>query len=90
MHNGGGVGWGEGINGGFGLVLDGTEDAERRALMMLHFDVNNGVARRGWARNSCAEETIARAMQRNPQLVVTVPNHVDDELLRRVCASTRF
>ena len=64
LHNGGGVGWGEVINGGFGLVLDGTEDAERRLESMLHWDVNNGIARRSWARNKGAIQAITREMER--------------------------
>jgi urocanate hydratase len=81
LHNGGGVGWGEVINGGFGMVLDGSADAERRLDMMLNWDVNNGIARRAWARNSGAEFAIAKAMQREPLLKVTVPAHADDTLI---------
>ncbi|MCL4119785.1 UNVERIFIED_CONTAM: hypothetical protein GTU68_059982 [Idotea baltica] len=81
LHNGGGVGWGNVINGGFGLTLDGSDDADRRLEMMLHWDVNNGIARRSWARNPHAISTIKRAMQTNPNLKVTLPNLVDDELL---------
>ncbi|MCL4131636.1 UNVERIFIED_CONTAM: hypothetical protein GTU68_038471 [Idotea baltica] len=81
IHNGGGVGWGEVINGGFGLVLDGTEDAERRLRSMLYWDVNNGIARRGWARNPNAIYAIKRAMANNPNLNVTLPNLVADEIL---------
>lgn len=81
LHNGGGVGWGEVINGGFGLVLDGTPDAARRLDLMLHWDVNNGIARRAWARNSGAEFAIRRAMDREPRLQVTMPAHADDTLL---------
>jgi urocanate hydratase len=77
LHNGGGVGWGEAINGGFGLVLDGTPDAERRLHLMLGWDVNNGIARRAWARNRPAEFAISRAMARDPLLHVTMPNHAD-------------
>merc|ERR1711973_760248 len=76
LHNGGGVGWGEVVNGGFGLVLDGSEDAGRRAFKMLNWDVNNGVSRRAWSGNSNADITIRRAMQANPDLVVTLPNTV--------------
>ena len=81
LHNGGGVGWGEVINGGFGLLLDGSKDAEHRLQNMLHWDVNNGVARRAWARNSGAQAAILRAMEREPNLTVTMAQHVDDDLL---------
>jgi urocanate hydratase len=81
IHNGGGVGWGEVINGGFGMVLDGSEDAERRLRMMLHWDVNNGIARRSWARNDEAIFAIERAMKEEPKLKVTLPNKVDDSLI---------
>lgn len=81
LHNGGGVGWGEVINGGFGLVLDGTEDADRRLEQMLFWDVNNGIARRSWARNEEALFAIRREMERTPNLKVTLPNLVDDALL---------
>ena len=84
IHNGGGVGWGEVINGGFGLVLDGSADADRRLRDMLFFDVNNGIARRGWARNEEALFAIRREMERTPGLDVTLPNLVDDELLSRL------
>lgn len=79
LHNGGGVGWGEVINGGFGLVLDGSEEAAARARMMLAWDVSNGVCRRAWSGSLTAEATIKRAMEENPQLLVTLPNHVDDD-----------
>ena len=82
LHNGGGVGWGEVINGGFGLVLDGTEDADRKLSQMLFWDVNNGIARRGWARNEEALFAIKREMKRSPGLKVTLPNLVDDTLLK--------
>jgi len=82
IHNGGGVGWGEVINGGFGLLLDGTKEAEERAKSMLFYDVNNGIARRSWARNKEAIFAIKREMQRNPQLNVTLPTLVKDELLK--------
>lgn len=82
LHNGGGVGWGEVINGGFGLVLDGSADAERRLKQMLFWDVNNGIARRSWARNKEALFAIKREMQRTPGLKVTLPNLVDDNLLK--------
>ncbi|MCB9314076.1 MAG: urocanate hydratase [Lewinellaceae bacterium] len=81
LHNGGGVGWGEVINGGFGMVLDGSEAADRRLAMMLHWDVNNGIARRSWARNDEAIWAIERAMAAEPRLKVTLPNLVDDDLI---------
>jgi urocanate hydratase len=81
LHNGGGVGWGEVINGGFGMVLDGSPEANRRLEMMLHWDVNNGIARRSWARNHGAIQSIKREMERNPLLKVTLPELVDDKLL---------
>ncbi len=81
LHNGGGVGWGEVINGGFGMVLDGSADSERRLQSMLFWDVNNGIARRSWARNKEAMFAIEREMKRSPLLTVTMPNIVDDELL---------
>ena len=81
IHNGGGVGWGEVINGGFGMVLDGTTEADRKLKMMLHWDVNNGIARRAWARNAEAIFAIQRAMEDEPRLKVTLPNLVDDALL---------
>ena len=81
LHNGGGVGWGEVINGGFGMLLDGSEDADRRLKMMLHWDVNNGISRRSWARNEGAISAIKRAMKTEPLLNVTLPNLVDDNLL---------
>jgi len=84
IHNGGGVGWGEVINGGFGMVLDGSEDADRRLRMMLHWDVNNGIARRNWARNEGAVLAIKRAMQQEPLLSVTIPNLTDEDLLNKI------
>jgi urocanate hydratase len=81
IHNGGGVGWGEVINGGFGMVLDGSADASRRLESMLFWDVNNGVSRRSWARNEGAIFAIKRAMESQPLLKVTIPNEVDDGLL---------
>ncbi len=81
IHNGGGVGWGEVINGGFGLVLDGTKKAEESLQRMLFFDVNNGIARRSWARNKEARFAVEREMQRSPQLKVTLANEVQDHLL---------
>jgi urocanate hydratase len=80
IHNGGGVGWGEVINGGFGMVLDGSEDAQRRLQSMLFWDVNNGIARRSWARNKEAIFAIKREMKKNPELKITLPNFVDDKL----------
>jgi urocanate hydratase len=82
LHNGGGVGWGEVINGGFGLVLDGSADADRRLRSMLFWDVNNGIARRGWARNEEALFAIRREMKRSKKLQVTLPSLVDDNLLK--------
>ena len=81
IHNGGGVGWGEVINGGFGMLLDGSADADRNLKMMLHWDVNNGIARRNWARNENAIFAIKRAMEAEPLLKVTLPNMVDENLL---------
>ena len=81
LHNGGGVGWGEVINGGFGMVLDGTEEADKRLEMMLHWDVNNGIARRSWARNEGAISAIRREMEKTPNLKVTLPNIADDEVV---------
>lgn len=81
LHNGGGVGWGEVINGGFGMVIDGSEACNERIHSMLFWDVNNGIARRSWARNKEAMFAIKREMERTPQLKVTLPNIVDDELL---------
>jgi urocanate hydratase len=80
IHNGGGVGWGEVIYGGFGMVLDGSEDAQRRLESMLFWDVNNGIARRSWARNKEAIFAIKREMKKNPDLKITLPNFVDDDL----------
>ncbi|MFZ2338272.1 MAG: urocanate hydratase [Bacteroidales bacterium] len=81
LHNGGGVGWGEVINGGFGMVLDGSPETERKLSMMLHWDVNNGIARRSWARNEGAMFTLEREMRRNPELRVTFPYIADDSLI---------
>lgn len=83
IHNGGGVGWGEVINGGFGMLLDGSDDADRRLRLMLHWDVNNGIARRSWARNEEAIFAIQKAMEAEPRLEVTLPSIADDELLER-------
>ena len=84
IHNGGGVGWGEVINGGFGMVLDGSDDADRRLHCMLHWDVNNGIARRSWARNEPAMFAIRRAMEVEPRLKVTMPNFADDNLINDI------
>ncbi|WP_284464672.1 urocanate hydratase [Chryseobacterium sp.] len=81
IHNGGGVGWGEVINGGFGMLLDGSDDADRRLKSMLFWDVNNGISRRSWARNEGAIFAIKRAMEAEPNLKVTLPNLVDENLL---------
>jgi urocanate hydratase len=81
LHNGGGVGWGEVMNGGFGMLLDGSEDADRRLKSMLFWDVNNGIARRNWARNEGAVTAIQRAMDLNPNLKVTLPSLADDDLI---------
>jgi urocanate hydratase len=81
IHNGGGVGWGEVINGGFGLTLDGSDDAQRRLKLMLHWDVNNGIARRSWARNKEAIFAIKREMERTPNLKVTLPNIANDKVI---------
>jgi len=83
IHNGGGVGWGEVINGGFGMVIDGSEDADRRIKNMLHWDVNNGISRRAWARNSSALFAIKREMERTPELKVTIPNFADEDLISK-------
>jgi urocanate hydratase len=82
IHNGGGVGWGEVINGGFGMVLDGSKAAKDRLKSMLFWDVNNGIARRNWARNEGAIFTIKRAMTEEPRLKVTLPNRVDETLFK--------
>ncbi|GAK89441.1 urocanate hydratase [Nonlabens ulvanivorans] len=85
IHNGGGVGWGgEVINGGFGMLIDGSIEAEARLESMLFWDVNNGIARRNWARNENAVFAIRRAMELNPQLQVTIPHSVSDDLLNKV------
>ena len=81
IHNGGGVGWGEVINGGFGMVIDGSEEADRRIRQMLFWDVNNGIARRSWARNGGSMDAIRREMERTPELQVTMPNLVDDSII---------
>ena len=84
IHNGGGVGWGEVINGGFGLTIDGSKDSEEKISNMLFWDVNNGIARRNWARNKEAIFAIKREMQRNPKLKVTLPNIADDDLINKL------
>lgn len=83
IHNGGGVGWGEVINGGFGMVIDGSEDADTRIKNMLPWDVNNGISRRAWARNSSALFAIKREMERTPELKVTIPNFADEDLISK-------
>ena len=83
IHNGGGVGWGEVINGGFGMVIDGSDDADRHISEMLLWDVNNGIARRSWARNEGAVMAIRREMERTPGLKVTLPNFADEEIIRQ-------
>ncbi|MCB0556295.1 MAG: urocanate hydratase, partial [Phaeodactylibacter sp.] len=83
LHNGGGVGWGEVMNGGFGLVLDGSPEAERRLKSMLFWDVNNGIARRSWARNEEAVFTAKRAMAANPDLKITLPYLAEEALLEK-------
>lgn len=82
IHNGGGVGWGEVINGGFGMVIDGSEEADRRIRKMLLWDVNNGIARRSWARNEGAVDAIRREMERTPELKVTLPNIADESMIQ--------
>jgi len=81
LHNGGGVGWGEVINGGFGMILDGTPETEKKLRNMLHWDVNNGIARRSWARRDKALFTLKREMERTPGLKVTLPYIADDKLI---------
>ena len=84
LHNGGGVGWGEVINGGFGMVIDGSAESDRKLKSMLHWDVNNGIARRAWARNKEAVTAIKRAMEIEPKLKITIANEVDDNLLNSI------
>ena len=84
IHNGGGVGWGEVINGGFGMVIDGSEACDRRIKNMLFWDVNNGIARRSWARNKGSMDAIRREMERTPELKVTLPNLVDDDIIDNI------
>ena len=90
LHNGGGVGWGEVINGGFGMVLDGTRGTEKKLRMMLHWDVNNGIARRSWARNKGALYTLEREMKRTPGLKVTVPYIADDKIIDEAFSGAGF
>ena len=87
LHNGGGVGWGDVINGGFGMVIDGSEQSEQNIRSMLHWDVNNGIARRSWARNEGAIAAIKRAMDTEPLLKVTLPNEAEDELINTITRS---
>jgi len=84
IHNGGGVGWGEVINGGFGLLLDGSKEAQQRLEQMLFYDVNNGIARRSWARNKESLFAAKREMERTPNLEITLPHLVDDEILEHL------
>jgi urocanate hydratase len=84
IHNGGGVGWGEVMNGGFGMVIDGSADSDRHIQEMLLWDVNNGIARRSWARNEGAMHAIKREMDRTPGLKVTLPNIADEEMIREI------
>jgi urocanate hydratase len=84
IHNGGGVGWGEVINGGFGMLLDGSKECEKKLKNMLFFDVNNGIARRSWARNDEAIFAIKREMKRTPNLKITLPNLVEKSLLKNL------
>jgi urocanate hydratase len=84
IHNGGGVGWGEVINGGFGMLLDGTAQAENRLRKMLHYDVNNGIARRAWARNAPAISSIKKAMEHEKELCITLPHEVNTEILSKL------
>ena len=86
IHNGGGVGWGEVTNGGFGMFLDGSKEADRRLKMMLHWDVNNGVSRRNWARNEGAMFAIKIAMEAEPLLKVTIPELVEDSLFENIAS----
>lgn len=86
LHNGGGVGWGEVVNGGFGMVIDGSDDCDRRIKEMLFWDVNNGIARRSWARNNGSMHSIVREMERTPELKVTMPNLVDNDIIDNALA----
>ena len=89
IHNGGGVGWGEVINGGFGMVIDGSADSDRHITDMLFWDVNNGIARRSWARNEGALHAITREMGRTPSLTVTVPVNADETLVREALGNIK-
>ena len=84
IHNGGGVGWGEAINGGFGLLLDGSKQADTNLKSMLFWDVNNGIARRSWARNKGAIQAIKTAMKKEKLLKITLPNVVDENLFKKI------
>ena len=84
IHNGGGVGWGEVINGGFGMVIDGSKESEHNIKQMLFWDVNNGITRRSWARNKGSMDAIKREMKRTPELKVTLPNLVDDDIINNL------
>ena len=84
LHNGGGVGWGEVINGGFGMVIDGSKKAQKNIRSMLHWDVNNGIARRSWARNKEAIFAIKRAMEESSQLKITLPHIADDTIIDKI------
>ncbi|MGL5226606.1 MAG: urocanate hydratase, partial [Bacteroidales bacterium] len=88
IHNGGGVGWGEVINGGFGMVIDGSKEADTRIEQMLHWDVNNGIARRSWARNEGAVFAIKRQMEATPNMVVTLPNFADEYLIEEALVNS--
>ena len=87
LHNGGGVGWGEVINGGFGMLIDGSEKSERKLLSMLDWDVNNGISRRAWARNQGAIFAIQRAMESNPKLKITLPHIAKDSIINSIYPS---
>ena len=84
FHNGGGVGWGEVINGGFGMLIDGSDESAKKIHSMLHWDVNNGIARRSWARNEEAIFAIKKEMKRTPGLKVTLPNIVDENIIDKL------
>ncbi len=84
LHNGGGVGWGEVSNGGFGMLIDGSDRSQNNIDSMLSWDVNNGIARRAWARNPGSISTIIRAMDSDSNLLVTIPNLVDSEILQNL------
>jgi len=86
IHNGGGVGWGEVMNGGFGMVIDGSADSDRHIREMLFWDVNNGIARRSWARNQGAMNSAEREMARTPGLKITMPNMADDDIIKDALA----